>query len=135
MAYVLPLLATARAIVTIPVRDRTRARAFYLEVLGLSLEAESAAGVLCATADGRILLYESSAPPPEHTVAGFEVQYLEPVMAVLVQRGVQFESYDVPGLRTVDHIAWIGPERAAWFRDSEDNILSISEPWVHDDEE
>jgi hypothetical protein len=32
-------------------------------------------------------------------------------------------------LKTVDHIAWIGPERAAWFHDSEGNILSISEPW------
>ncbi len=29
---------------------------------------------------------------------------------------------DFPGLRTIDHIAWIGPERAAWFRDSEGNI-------------
>ena len=50
-------------------------------------------------------------------------------MASLRTSGVQFEDYDLPGLRTVDQIAWIGPERAAWFRDSEGNALSISEPW------
>jgi hypothetical protein len=64
-----------------------------------------------------------------HTLAGFEVDRLEPVMDALMQGGVAFEDYDFPGLRTMDHIAWIGPERAAWFRDSEGNILSISEPW------
>jgi hypothetical protein len=38
--------------------------------------------------------------------------------------------YDMPGLKTDSHIAWIGPERAARFRDSEGNALAIREPWV-----
>lgn len=116
-------------IATIPVRDLARAKAFYVDVLGLELDAESDAGVLCRAGDGRVLLYHSTAPPPEHTLAGFEVERLEPVVAGLLAHGVQFEDYDFPALRTVDHIAWIGPERAAWFRDSESNILSVSEPW------
>jgi hypothetical protein len=79
-----------------------------------------------------VLLYRSSASAPSHTLGGFEVERLEPVIESLMTRGVMFDEYDIPGLKTVDHVAWIGPERAAWFRDSEGNVLSISEPWVPD---
>ena len=122
-------LRDATLIATIPVRDLERARAFYLDVLGLEHAATSEAGILCRSGRSQVLLYSSAAAPPEHTLAGFEVEALEPVIQSLEGRGVRFEDYDLPGLRTVDHIAWIGPERAAWFRDSEGNILSISEPW------
>lgn len=122
-------LRGAALIATIPVGDLNRARAFYEDVLGFTHESTSDAGVLCKTGDGRILLYHSSAATPGHTLAGFEVDHLEPVIESLKDRGVRFEDYDLPGMRTVDHIAWIGPERAAWFRDSEGNVLSISEPW------
>lgn len=123
-------LRSAGMIVTIPVADLDRARAFYEGVLGFEHLDTSEAGVLCRAGDGRVLLYHSTAPAPGHTLAGFEVDRLEPVIETLTARGVAFEDYDFPGLKTVDHVAWIGPERAAWFRDSEDNILSISEPWV-----
>lgn len=116
-------------IATIPVADLERARSFYTDVLGLEHLQTSEAGVLLRARDGRVLLYSSSAAPPGHTLAGFEVDRLEPVIETLAARGVTFEDYDLPGLQTVDHVAWIGPERAAWFRDSEGNILSISEPW------
>jgi catechol 2,3-dioxygenase-like lactoylglutathione lyase family enzyme len=122
-------LRDAGVITTIPVRDLERARAFYVDVLGFQHEATSEAGVLCRAGDGRLLLYASSGAPPQHTLAGFEVAALEPVIASLRALGVQFADYDLPGLRTIDQIAWIGPERAAWFRDSEGNVLSISEPW------
>lgn len=122
-------LRTASLIATIPVADLDRARQFYTDVLGLEHVATSEAGVLCRAGDGRVLLYRSEAPPPSHTLAGFEVDRLEPVMESLRERGVRFEDYDFPGLETEDQVAWIGPERAAWFRDSEGNVLSISEPW------
>lgn len=122
-------LGRARLIATIPVRDPARAQVFYVEVLGLEHEATSEAGVLLRVGEARVLLYESAAPAPAHTLAGFEVERLEPVMLRLRARGVEFLDYDYPTLRTVDQIAWIGPERAAWFHDSEGNTLSISEPW------
>lgn len=125
-------LRNGHLIATIPVRDRNRAQAFYMDVLGLEFEAASIAGVLLRAGAERILLFESSAPPPAQTLVGFEVEQLEPVIAELTERGVIFEDYDYPTLRTVNQIAWIGPERAAWFRDSEGNVLSISEPWRTD---
>ena len=94
--------------------------------------AASAAGILVDLGGGsRILLYQSpGGDQPTHTVAGWEVPELEPIIERLQAAGVVFEDYDLPGLRTEGHIAWIGPERAAWFRDSEGNVLAISEPWT-----
>jgi catechol 2,3-dioxygenase-like lactoylglutathione lyase family enzyme len=125
-------LRRSALIATIPVRDLERARRFYVDVLRLDFERESDAGVLLRAGDARVLLYRSASPAPQHTLVGFEVERLEPVMAELAANGVQFEDYDFPGLQTVNHIAWIGPERAAWLRDSESNILSISEAWLPD---
>ena len=128
-ASVVTNLREAKLIATIPVRDLERARAFYQDILGFEHIATSDAGVLCRAGDGQVLLYSSTGVAPEHTLAGFEVEALEPIIASLKALDVHFEDYVLPGLRTVDHIAWIGPERAAWFRDSEGNILSVSEPW------
>lgn len=126
------MIANARFVCPIPVADRERARRFYADTIGLPIVDESAAGVLLdAGAGSRILLFESAAGAgPGPTVAAWEVPALEPLIADLQGRGVIFEDYDLPGLRTEGHIAWIGPERAAWFRDSEGNVLAISEPWV-----
>jgi catechol 2,3-dioxygenase-like lactoylglutathione lyase family enzyme len=128
------VLDAASFICPIPVKEPGRARRFYTETLGLKLVDESSAGTLLAVGDRvRILLFQSASDtPPGHTLAGWEVSALEPVIAELQSRGVEFEDYDLPGLRTENHIAWIGPERAAWFRDSEGNVLAISEPWVTD---
>lgn len=125
-------LRTAGLIATIPVIDLDRALEFYSAVLGFEHLQTSEAGALMRARDGRLLLYHSTAPAPSHTLAGFEVDRLEPVIETLSSRGVVFADYDFPTLKTVDHVAWIGPERAAWFHDSEGNILSISEAWVSD---
>ena len=68
---------------------------------------------------------------------GWEVDDLEATVAALRARGVVFEEYDLPGRRTVGGIADIEGnypsrggvgERAAWFRDSEGNLLGIGQP-------
>ena len=126
------MLAEATFICPIPVADIDRATRFYRDTLGLPFVDASDAGVLLGVAGGaRILLYRSSAgDPPSHTVAGWEVRSLEAEIARLEALGVGFEDYDLPGLRTENHIAWLGPERAAWFKDTEGNVIAISEPWI-----
>jgi hypothetical protein len=68
---------------------------------------------------------------------GWEVDDIEAAVAELKGRGVAFEEYDLPGLRTVDGIADIEGnypskgatgERGAWFHDSEGNLLGIGQP-------
>jgi len=48
-------------------------------------------------------------------------------VAVLKSRGVKFEDYDMPGLKTVDGIATGGGAKTAWFKDTEGNILAVSQ--------
>ena len=67
---------------------------------------------------------------------GWEVDNIEATVRGLRTRGVVFEEYDLPGLKTVDGIADIDGnypskgrgERGAWFRDSEGNMLGIGQP-------
>jgi hypothetical protein len=69
-----------------------------------------------------------SAGTAQHTLGGWVVDDLEATVADLRERGVEFEEYDLPSLKTVDGIAQLGDvERAAWFRDSEGNILAVSQ--------
>jgi hypothetical protein len=58
---------------------------------------------------------------------GWNVQDIETAVAELRSRGVVFEEYDLPGLKTVDGIAEIAGERGAWFKDSEGNLLAIGQ--------
>jgi len=114
---------------TIPVADMERAKAFYRDRLGLDPVKETDQWVTYRSGDSVFQLYPSaSAGSAGHTLGGWVVDDLDGAVTVLRSRGVEFEEYDFPGLRTVDGIATLGEvERAAWFRDSEGNILAVSE--------
>jgi hypothetical protein len=62
-----------------------------------------------------------------HTVLSFEVSDIGQEIRDLAARGVTFEDYDLPELRTVDHGCVIGAEKAAWFKDTEGNFLCLHE--------
>jgi catechol 2,3-dioxygenase-like lactoylglutathione lyase family enzyme len=123
------MLDTALAHPTIFVRDLERARAFY-ENLGLKVTAEASTGLFMAAGDGTIypLLYRADATPPSHTVAAFQVDDLFEVVAALRARGLVFEEYDIPSLKTTDGIADMGSYRASWFKDPDGNFVGIHEP-------
>jgi predicted enzyme related to lactoylglutathione lyase len=57
----------------------------------------------------------------------FNVQDIAAAVAALQQRGVRFADYDLPGLKTVEHVCVLGSEKAAWFEDPEGNILCLHE--------
>ena len=87
--------------------------------------------------NGWFSLFESSGQPSgNHTQMGWEVEDIDATVAHLLTRGVVFEEYDVPGLQIVNGIAQVDGnypsrgglgERAAWFRDSEGNLLGIGQ--------
>ncbi|GEO95000.1 VOC family protein [Kocuria turfanensis] len=122
------MLSTTRLVAIVPVRDLDRARNFYEQTLGLSPgDAPDPEGVLFSD-DGHTglqLLLRPDAPVSELTQASFEVPDVEAAVRELEGRGVRFEDYDLPGLRTVDHVATAEGMRAAWFTDSEGNILCL----------
>ncbi|MFI6802139.1 MULTISPECIES: VOC family protein [Streptosporangium] len=121
----------------LPARDLDRARAFYAEKLGLEPVEERPGGLLYRCGGGRFALFASTGTASgDHTQMAWEVDDLEAVVEELRSRGVVFEEVDVPGFRTVGGIAHVEGnypsagtgERAAWFRDSEGNLLGIGQP-------
>ena len=73
----------------------------------------------------RLELYEREATKADHTVATFEVSDLRATVEQLKSNGVIFEEYDFPDFKTINGIAELGPTKAAWFKDTEENILCI----------
>ena len=114
---------------TLPAADLARARVWYEEKLGLTPVREDEVGLWFELAGSRLLLYETSAAgTARNTAAEWLVQDLDAVKAELERRGVVFEEYDFPGLKTEGGVATIGNHKSAWFKDSEGNTLSIDEP-------
>jgi predicted enzyme related to lactoylglutathione lyase len=124
------MFESARGTAVIAVSDLARARAFYEGVFGLSPdEVQEEAGSVMYTLGGvPLLVYLSGyAGTAKNTVFAIETDDLEADMAALRERGVQFQDYDFPGLKTVEGIAELPGERSAWFADSEGNILALNE--------
>lgn len=125
------MLRGARIAAVVPVSDVDAAIRFYGDTLGLVLkerrsdlpenrEAEFEAG------GGTLLVYESvGAGQSRHTVAGFRVDDIDEAVRSLRERGVAFEEYDLPDLKTQNGIAAVGDVRAAWCRDPDGNILAV----------
>jgi catechol 2,3-dioxygenase-like lactoylglutathione lyase family enzyme len=131
------MLTNAEVATRLPAQDLARARAFYADKLGLEPAEERPGGLLYRLGTTKFALFESAgAAAGTHTQMAFEVDDLDAVVGELRRRGVVFEEVDVPGLRTVDGIAEVEGnypsvgvgERAAWFRDSEGNMLGIGQP-------
>ncbi|HEY8740630.1 MAG TPA: VOC family protein [Candidatus Dormibacteraeota bacterium] len=110
----------------LPVEDLARARAFYSEKLGLEPAADNPGGLLYRLDDGsEFLLYPSGHRPGGHTQAHINVRDVPALVAQLRERGVVFEEYDLPGLKTVNGLASGGPHHSAWFKDSEGNLIGL----------
>jgi catechol 2,3-dioxygenase-like lactoylglutathione lyase family enzyme len=134
------ILARGRVATRLPAQDLERARRFYAEQLGLEPVDERPGGLLYRCGGTEFAVFASTgASAGTFTQMGWEVEDVEAVVAELKLRGVVFEEVDVPGFRTTDSIAEIDGnypskgargERAAWFRDSEGNLLGIGEPVV-----
>ena len=122
----------------LPAQDLERARAFYAEKLGLEPVEERPGGLRYRCGAGSFVLFASTGVASgDHTQMAWEVDDIEAVVHRLRSRGVVFEEVDVPGLQTVDGIAEVEGnypssggvgERAAWFRDSEGNLLGVGQP-------
>jgi catechol 2,3-dioxygenase-like lactoylglutathione lyase family enzyme len=132
------VLKDGKVATRIPVQDLQRARLFYSEKLGLEPSEERPGGLLYRCGEGEFALFESAgAASGDHTQMGWEVEDIEATVEWLRGRGVVFEEYDFPGLRTVNGIAEVAGnypskggvgEKAAWFRDSEGNLFGIGQP-------
>jgi catechol 2,3-dioxygenase-like lactoylglutathione lyase family enzyme len=120
-------LADSTASASLPVADMERAKRFYSEKLGLTPVAEDPEGVFYRCGNGSIfgLFPTRGHAGGDHTEMGFVVDDLGATMDDLRGRGVTFEEYDLPGLRTENGMATLSVGRGAWFKDTEGNILAL----------
>ena len=113
----------------LPVKDLARARRFYEEKLQLKpvgLKPDGKFVYRCGGAE--IALFpKAEGTKAEHTALSFKVTDIAAAIRDMESRGVKFEDYDFPGLKTVEHVCVLGSEKAAWFLDPEGNILCLHE--------
>jgi catechol 2,3-dioxygenase-like lactoylglutathione lyase family enzyme len=111
----------------IPAKDVDRARQFYERKLGFRPKEEIAGGVVYEFGDNTAcFLYPTpNAGTSQASQAFWQVEDVEREVAELKARGVQFEDYDLPGEKSPSGVLTAGGAKAAWFKDSEGNILAI----------
>jgi predicted enzyme related to lactoylglutathione lyase len=112
----------------IPASDVARARNFYETIVGLEPSEEYAGGVFYKCAGTQVFLYPTpNAGTSKASQAFWSVDDVEAEIADLKSRGVKFETYDFPGITMKDNILTAGGAKTAWFKDTEGNILAISQ--------
>ncbi|GAA1969801.1 VOC family protein [Nocardioides panacihumi] len=117
----------------VPAADLARAEAFYADTLGLTPTSRDPGGLIYDTAGGTTFyLYETEfAGQAGHTIAQWHVGNVADEVRDLKAKGLAFEHYDMPGVIWDGDIASIeGMGHAAWFKDSEGNIMCIDDAKV-----
>ena len=121
------MLTDSSAMTILLVRDAEKAVAFYRDTLGLKHEMTlDGQEVFAVRSGGLALMPDPDWTPTGRTELSFEVDDIPGEIKDLQSRGVRFADYDVPGLKTVDHIAELGDgHKAAWFEDQDGNVLCL----------
>ena len=111
----------------IPAADVARARKFYEGKLGFKPKQEQGGGVVYEFGEhtGCFLYPTPNAGTSKASQAFWQVDDIEREVAELKAKGVKFEEYDMPGMKTRNGIATAGGAKAAWFKDSEGNLMAV----------
>ncbi|NNU42556.1 VOC family protein [Ramlibacter montanisoli] len=123
------MLTNSAVTTMLPVIDLDRARAFYEGCLGLTRGELRPDGKFVYEVGGsRLALFpKPDGTKADHTAISFQVADIAGSIDELKRKGVVFEDYDFPGLKTVNHVCVLGAEKAAWFKDPEGNYLCLHE--------
>ena len=122
----------SKAFFSFSVNDIKKAKEFYGQTLELEVSEDKEMSVLDVkiAGGGRGIIYpKSNHSPASFTVLNFPVSDLEDTMAQLKKRGITFEQYDLPNVKTDEKgiASGGGGPRIAWFKDPFGNILSVLE--------
>jgi len=124
------MISNAQLTAVLPVVDVSRAAGFYRDRLGLNDLGVDTTGnhILLIGSGAQIALMPAEeGAQSAHTVLSFEIENITEQIKDLEGRGVSFLDYNLPDLKTTDHVAVMGTEKAAWFADTEGNILCLHE--------
>jgi catechol 2,3-dioxygenase-like lactoylglutathione lyase family enzyme len=111
---------------TLPVADLERAKGFWAKV-GLSPTNERPGGIeYNASGSSSFTVYPTrNSNRGGHTQLHFRVNDIESEVADLKAKGVAFEEYDFPALKTENSIATTESGKGAWFKDEDGNTIGI----------
>jgi len=123
------MVSNMTAVAILPAANIERARKFYADKLGLTPDRVEVDGSLFYQCkESAFLVYQTQyAGTAKNTAIGFRTDNIDREMKELRSRGVVFEEYNMPGLKTVNGVATMGSLKAAWFKDSEGNILAVNQ--------
>ena len=123
------MLKDSKAFSGFSVKDISKAKEFYGNMLGLKVSESNGLLTLHLAGGASVLIY----PKPDHTpatftVLNFPVDNVDDAVDELNKRGVHFEIYNEPNLKTDERgIFRNGGPTIAWFKDPAGNILSVLE--------
>ena len=119
----------SRVAAMLPAQDLERAKTFYRDKFGLT-PTQMPGGLLYQMASGTgFSVYLSGGKSAgSYTQLYIEVSDIDQAVKDLKAKGVTFEEYDTPMLKTVDGIAEIAGSKAAWLKDSEGNLIGLGPP-------
>lgn len=122
------MLSDKKTYATLPVSDLQRSRAFYRDTLGLHEEMVTEGGVMYDSGGTQFFVYPSRFKASGHTQMSWVVADIKAEVAALRARGIAFEAFDQPGIKSVDGIVQSGPEVwTAWFKDPDGNLLGLTQ--------
>ena len=122
------MLNDAGTYTTLPVTELERAQRFYSETLGMREVMVTDGGIMFASGATQFLVYPSSFRASGHTQMSWTVPDIRKEVAELRGRGLKFEEFDVPGVKTVDGISQVGPNVwTAYFKDPDGNLLGLTQ--------
>src|SRR5438105_12235963 len=112
---------------TLPVTDLQRARRYYRDTLGIREVMVTEGGIMYASGATQFFVYPSSFRPSGHTQMSWTVPDIRSEVDELRGRGVSFEEFEIPGVKTVDGISQVGPHVwTAYFSDPDGNLLVLT---------
>lgn len=126
------MFENASCFAVLPASDLVRARSFWHDTFGIDPVddgfSEEDAAEMFDVGGTKVLVYETQfAGSAQNTALGIDSDDFDRDMAELKSRGLQFNEYDLPGIKTVDGVVELGGRRTAWFSDSEGNIIALGE--------
>jgi len=127
------MLENTKLFACVAVSDREKAKEFYQDKLELNLVEENPRALVFETGGGNLLVFISpnGAGTSKSTVVAWDVANREELVKAvksMKDKGIEFLTYDIPGVVWEDDIAAMNEIYIAWFKDSDGNVLSVGTP-------
>jgi catechol 2,3-dioxygenase-like lactoylglutathione lyase family enzyme len=121
------MLGSTNIVAFVPTKDAEKARAFYVDVLGLRFKKDDGFAMVLDANGIMVRVARAQFIPAQFTILGWQVKNIEKTVAGLQEKGVHFEQF---GFFEQDALGiWTAPtgDKVAWFKDPDGNVLSVSQ--------